>query len=189
VVGHARGVQTTSGSGADRARRAARRSFLAGERLDVGRLADELGVNRATLYRWVGTRDELLVEVLWSLADRLFADLRAQTGGAGGDRVVAVVTGFVDRVISARGMQRFLAQEGELALRLLTRADRGFQPRLVGAVRALVAEEGLDDLPVDVDELAFVIVRILESYIYLDLLTGRPPQAERVEPVLRLLLR
>ena len=31
-------------------------------------LADELGVNRVTLYRWIGSRDRLLVEVIWSLA-------------------------------------------------------------------------------------------------------------------------
>jgi hypothetical protein len=92
-------------------------------------------------------------------------------------------------VISAPGMQRFLAQEGELALRLLTRADRGFQPRLIAAVRGLLVDEALDALPVDVDELAFVIVRLIESYTYLDLLTGQRPDAGRAEPVLRLLLR
>jgi AcrR family transcriptional regulator len=182
-------VEQRSGTGAERARQATRRNFLAGERLDVGRLADELGVNRATVYRWVGTRDELLVDVLWSLADELFSSIRRSTEGEGPDRVVAVLTAFLDQVISAPGMQRFLAQEGELAMRLLTRADRGFQPRLVASVRDLLVEEGLDTLPVDVGELAFVTVRIVESYTYLDLLTGQRPQAERAAPVLRLLLR
>jgi hypothetical protein len=28
--------------------------FLRGDRVDMGRLAQDLGVNRATLYRWVG---------------------------------------------------------------------------------------------------------------------------------------
>ena len=43
----------------------ARRRFLAAERIDMGAIAQELGVNRVTLYRWVGSRDRLLVEVLW----------------------------------------------------------------------------------------------------------------------------
>src|SRR4051794_6060825 len=63
----------------------ARRMFLGGQRVDMGVLARDLGVNRATLYRWVGSRDQLLVEVLWSLAtrtfDRLLADPPPSAGG------------------------------------------------------------------------------------------------------------
>jgi AcrR family transcriptional regulator len=51
----------------------ARRRFQAAERIDMGAIAQELGVNRVTLYRWVGSRDRLLVEVLWSLADATLA--------------------------------------------------------------------------------------------------------------------
>src|SRR5262245_25508423 len=47
---------------------AARRRFLRGERVDMNDLAREVGIGRATLYRWVGSRDQLLGEVLWSLA-------------------------------------------------------------------------------------------------------------------------
>lgn len=176
-------------SGAERATRLARDAFVAGERIDVGRLAEELGVNRVTLYRWIGTRDALLVEVLWSLAERLLTDVWTGCPGRGAERVVCVLTTFLDRLIAAPGMRRFLAQESELALRLLTRADRGFQPRLVAHIRQLLVEEGLDALPIDVDELAIVIVRIIETYAYLDLLVGQQPQARRAEPVLRLLLR
>ena len=45
------------------------------------------------------------------------------------------------------------------------------------------------DLPVDLHEVAYVIVRLIESYTYLDLITGEQPDARRAEPVLRLLLR
>ena len=53
----------------------ARRWFLAGQRIDMQLLADEIGVNRATLYRWVGNRDQFLAELLWSgyLPDRRVA--------------------------------------------------------------------------------------------------------------------
>ncbi len=50
--------------------RLARRKFLAAERIDMSALAEELGVNRVTLYRWVGSREQLLVEVIWSLGSR-----------------------------------------------------------------------------------------------------------------------
>ena len=34
-----------------------------------------------------------------------------------------------------------------------------------------------------------MIVRVIESYTYLDLITGERPEARRAEPILRLLLR
>jgi len=42
--------------------RLARRRWLAGERIDMGALARELGVSRATLYGWVGSREKLIGE-------------------------------------------------------------------------------------------------------------------------------
>jgi AcrR family transcriptional regulator len=48
----------------------ARKRFLQAERIDMSALADELGVNRVTLYRWVGSRDQLLVEIIWSLGSK-----------------------------------------------------------------------------------------------------------------------
>ena len=56
--------------------RLARRTFLAGERVDMPALARVLNVDRATVYRWVGSRDQLLTEILWSLIDPTIADLR-----------------------------------------------------------------------------------------------------------------
>jgi AcrR family transcriptional regulator len=172
--------------------RLARRRFRQAERVDMTALADELGINRVTLYRWVGSRDSLLVEVLWSLADRVLRWSADQPSRhTGGEWIVDVVTRFLDRVIADPGMQRFLVDEGELAMRLLTRADHHFQPRLTGAVHDLLlteAKRGNLDLRADLGEVAFAIVRIIESYTYLDLILGEKPSAERAEPIFRLLL-
>jgi AcrR family transcriptional regulator len=170
----------------------ARRKFLAAERIDMSALADELGVNRVTLYRWVGSREQLLVEVVWSLAQRTLEKNDRSVRATGAERVVRIVTRFLADVISNAGMRRWLADEGELAMRLLTRHDTDFQPRLIGAIQELLVEEtdaGRLDLPVDLHEVAYVIVRLIESYTYLDLITGEQPDARRAEPVLRLLLR
>ena len=172
--------------------RLARRKFLAAERIDMSALADELGVNRVTLYRWVGSREQLLVEVVWSLAQRTLEKVDRGVRATGGERVVRIVTRFLADVISNDGMRRWLADEGELAMRLLTRHDTDFQPRLIAAIEDILREEsdaGRLDLPVDLHEVAYVIVRLIESYTYLDLITGEEPDARRAEPVLRMLLR
>jgi AcrR family transcriptional regulator len=173
--------------------RLARRKFHAAERIDMTALADELGVNRVTLYRWVGSRERLLVEVVWTLARRTLDRAEAEVGGPRGpDRIAGIVTRFLEMVIGDRGMQRWLAEEGESAMRLLTRHETDFQPRLIAAIEGLLRAEtasGGLDLPVDPHELAYVIVRLIESYTYLDLITGEQPEAGRAEPILRMLLR
>jgi len=168
--------------------RLARRRWLAGERVDMSAMAAELDVNRVTLYRWVGSRETLLVEIIWGLAERTLAAVEEETGGLGPERVVEVVTRFTEVVIANPGMQRWLGEEGELAMRLLTRSDRGFQPRLIGYVEALLEREQVE-LAADRREIAYVIVRLIESYTYLDLILGERPDARRAEPILRLLLR
>ena len=155
-------------------------------------LAADLGVSRVTLYRWVGSRDRLLVEIIWSLARRTLDNIEAEADDGGPERIVRVVTRFLEDVIANPGMQRWLAEEGESAMRLLTRGESGFQPRLIDAMHDLLSEQadaGALDLPVDLREVAYVIVRLIESYTYLDLITGEEPDARRAEPILRLLLR
>src|SRR5215210_3223755 len=135
----------------------ARRRFLAAERVDMSALADELQINRVTLYRWVGSREQLLVEILWSLTTRNLEIVRAEVRQTGAERVVEVVMGFLENVIDNRGMQRLLGEEGELAMRLLTLRDSGFQPRLIGAFEELLREEadaGRLDLPADLHDVA-----------------------------------
>lgn len=168
----------------------ARRTFLTGLRVDMGVLARDLGVNRATLYRWVGSRDQLLTEILWSLMRRT-ADrqLAAETGGAG--RAARVIDGLIRAVIGNAGMSRFIESEGELALRLLTTRASDFQARLVELVHGLIADDLAGgrlrtDLPVA--DLAFVVVRVMESYIYMGLITGERPDPERAARVVRALL-
>jgi AcrR family transcriptional regulator len=169
----------------------ARKRFQACERVDMSGLAEELGVSRVTLYRWVGSRDALLVEVIWSLARRTLDNIEADVEATGSERLVQVVTRFLDDVITNPGMKRWLSEEGESAMRLLTRHETGFQPRLIEAVQDMLQEEtdaGRLDLPADLHEVAYVIVRLIESYTYLDLITGEQPDARRAEPILRLLL-
>jgi AcrR family transcriptional regulator len=172
--------------------RLARRKFLAAERVNMSALANQLGVNRVTLYRWVGSREQLLVEVVWSLGAQTLANVDRAVRAKGAERIVQVITRFLEEVISNQGLGRWVAEEGGLAIRLLTSHDTDFQPRLVAAIEELLQEEsdaGRLDLPVSLHEAAYVIVRLIESCTYLDFITGEQPDARWAEPILRLLLR
>jgi AcrR family transcriptional regulator len=169
----------------------ARRVFLARQRVDMGVLARDLGVNRATLYRWVGSRDQLLTEILWSLmrrtADRL---LDKETGEPG--RAARVIDGLLRAVIGNAGMQQFIEAEGDLALRLLTTRASDFQARLLDLIHSLIAhdlEHGQLCTELPADDLTFVVVRIMESYIYIGLITGERPDPDRAGRVIAALLR
>jgi AcrR family transcriptional regulator len=171
---------------------AARRRFLAGERVDMIGLAEELGVNRVTLYRWVGSREQLLVEVVWSLTEVSLRRAAERARGEGPARLVALLTELLAEAIGSPGVRRWVAEEGEAAMRLLARPEAGFQPRLVAAVEDLLREEAARAgvaLPAEPRELAGMVVRLIESWTYLDLVTGEPLDARRAEPLLRLLLR
>ena len=189
------GSETARPSALD-AFRLARRTFLAGDRVDMQALARTLNVDRATLYRWVGSREQLLAEVLWSLIDptivRLRRAHRAQPAHPGQQSpAAAVITGTVRSIIANEGMQRFLDREGDLALRLLTTRASDFETRLIALIGEFVSAEaaaGRLSAAVPMDDLPYLLVRVMESYIYLGLITGEHPDPDRAARVINALL-
>ena len=62
---------------------AARRHYVDGERVDMRAIAADLGVGRATLYRWFGSRERLLGEVIARETEGYFAHVRTRVRGRG----------------------------------------------------------------------------------------------------------
>jgi AcrR family transcriptional regulator len=169
---------------------AARRRFAAGDRIDMQGLADELGINRVTLYRWVGSREQLITEVLWSATEHSFASYRR--AGGDGPRAAAALTTFVRDVNSHPGMRQLLRDEAAMALNLLTSISGEYQQRYLRLIRELIDEDraaGLVSTEIPLDDLAYAAVRITESYIHTRMIIGEQPDASRAEAVLRVLLR
>jgi AcrR family transcriptional regulator len=171
--------------------RLARRTMLDGQRLDMQALAAGVGVNRVTLYRWVGSREQLIVEVLWSLTERTVLGLWAEADGRPGPRVPQVLSGWVRATIENPGIRRFLHGESEFAMRLLTLKSGGYQPRLFALVRDLITADltaGRAESALPVEDLAFTAVRICESYVYLPAITGEQPDPDALGRVLAVLI-
>jgi hypothetical protein len=185
----------TRPSGALTAFKLARRQFLEGKRIDMGALAAQVGVNRVTLYRWVGRREDLLLRVLWALTEQNLATqyaVAARNGETGRGRIPAIMARYVRDILSHHGFRTFLAEEGELAMRLGTVPERGLHPRLVRYVELLLREDvelGVRDECVPPQDLAFAAVRIVESFVYSTRITGEDPDPDRPIRILNVLLR
>jgi AcrR family transcriptional regulator len=172
---------------ADDARELASRSFLAGERLDMGALAAELGVNRVTLYRWVGSKELLLGDVISALGRGAVLAAHAQIGGSGAEHVARVIQRCVEQIHAFEPMRAFLARDTEYALRVLTSAQSTVHRSSVAVVQEILEQE-IADPPVPVADLAYVIVRIGDSFLYRDQIIGEEPDVARVGQLTHLLL-
>lgn len=121
---------------------AAMRRFLERRRVDMRSLAVELGMGRATLYRRVGSRDQLLGQVLWQLTQRsLQRAVKHAEGRRGADRILAVIGNFLAGVIEQPSLRHFLAAEPEAALRILTSKHGVVQPGVRAHLEGLLQEE------------------------------------------------
>ena len=171
--------------------RLARAKFLAGERLDMQQLAAELAVNRATLYRWVGSKELLLGEVISSLSIAAQKRARAEIEGSGPAYVAAVTEQVLAGILTNEPMQRFLGHDPAYALRVLTSKESTVQRRGIEATRELLEEQvelGALNTPAHLEDLAYVIMRIGESFVYSDVITGTEPDVKKAGQMVRLLL-
>jgi AcrR family transcriptional regulator len=151
-----------------------------------------LEISRATLFRWVGNRDQLLGEILWSITEDVFESRSKAVQGSGADRVAGVVGAFVRTVNGAPAFREFLRREPERALRILTTKASVIQSRTITKLEELLEEEvrtGELDPPLPVADLAYLIVRIAESFIYTDVITGGEPDAAKAHAAISALLR
>src|SRR5216110_380062 len=63
---------------------AALHRYLRGRRVDIQAIAAELGLGRATVHRWFGTREALIGEVVVRASAPVLDEARAKAGGTGG---------------------------------------------------------------------------------------------------------
>jgi len=172
--------------------RAAKRMFLASGSLEMRALARQLGVGRATLYRWNGGREELLSEVLLSLDLANLARAEADVTTEPGPRRFCDVHDLHLRRVSGNvSLRNFVRAEPETALRVLLDANGrvhiGVTRALADFIRRQEAASGWS-APLGPDGLAAVVSRLSEAFIYGDLIARAFPDAATPDAVLRMML-
>jgi AcrR family transcriptional regulator len=172
--------------------RAAVKAFVDGPRLDMGRLAAQLGVSKATLYRWTGSREQLIGEVLSHLSERTFDEALAATAGLDGtERMVALTRHFLSEVVAFEPLRRFLRNETPLAFRVLTARGSVVPETTSGRLTEILqteAEQGSLSLRAPAPDIAYAIMRVGEGFIYSDPVAELEPDIDAAIGIVRLLL-
>ncbi len=155
-------------------------------------LANELGISRATLYRWTGSREQLLGDVAFSLSDAIFEQAKRDTIDLSGpERLLSVFRRHVDALVGARALEAFLRNETHVALRILTGRGGPVQARTVARLADLYREEeraGNFRPRADPDTLAYAVVRVTEGFIYNDAIVSVEPAVDQAASIVALLL-
>jgi AcrR family transcriptional regulator len=158
--------------------------------LDMSALATSLGIGRATLYRWVGNREDLLGKVLADAAERTFRAAARGVPGGGADYVVDVLGRFVAAVLAERPLQVFVRREPLLFIRLSTTSG-AIESRVTDLVADLLEQEataGRLILTLPAKALAGAVVRICDAHVYASFLGGREADVDTALDVVSLLL-
>jgi AcrR family transcriptional regulator len=160
--------------------------YRAGQRVDLTVVASTLGLGRATIYRWFGSREAVLGEVIARELELLVDRHRKAVGRRGATGLLEVFDRINRSLSSATALRRLLEQETGSAMRLLTSSDGIVPPRAVACVRELIAAEaatGAYDPPADPGTLAYAIVRLAEAFLYHDAAIGIRGDYERLRAV------
>ena len=165
--------------------------YLEGQRVDITVVAARLGLGRATIYRWFGSRDALLGEVVARQLELLVARKRAEVRRRGAAGLLEVLDLVNQTLTRSRAVRRLLEQERDSAMRLFTSSAGVVEPRAVTCVQALIEEEVVAsgyEPPAEPATLAYALVHLRHAFLWNDATSGVRGDYERLREVQAALL-
>ncbi|MGW4636726.1 QsdR family transcriptional regulator [Nocardia sp. NPDC004415] len=165
--------------------------FLDGKRLDVNAIAAQLGVGRASIYRWYGSREGLLGAAIARQLERTVAYADRHSSATGSARLTEIMNRTIHLLVQNDALRTYFDNESTAALRLITRSDGRVHQTAVATVEDLIerAEEHGYTPPIDRATLAYAVVRLWEAFLYNDAVAGFRGDVERLQIVQTTLLR
>jgi AcrR family transcriptional regulator len=160
--------------------------YLRGRRVDVQAIAAELGLGRATIYRWFGSREKLIGEVIIGATEPVLDEARKGLSGKGGPGLLDTFDRFNRALADAPALRAFVEQERDAALRIIASGAGLVQPRMVELIAGLITEEaeaGTYKPPVEPATLGYAIVRLAEAFLFNDAVAGIRGDVDRLREV------
>jgi AcrR family transcriptional regulator len=160
--------------------------YLRGQRVDVQAIASELGLGRATIYRWFGSREKLIGEVIVRATEPVLAEARAGLAGKGGPGLLDTFDRFNRALADAPALRAFVEQERDASLRIIASGGGVVQPRIVELITALIIEEveaGTYEAPIEPSVLGFAIVKLAQAFLFSDAVVGIRGDVDRLRQV------
>jgi AcrR family transcriptional regulator len=166
--------------------------FQSGERVEVNAIAAQLGLSRASIYRWFGSRDGLLGSALAREIDRIVGRADRVCRSRGAQRVMDVLNTTTHWLAEDDSLRRYFDNESTAALRMITRGDGMVHQAAVATVESLIRRAEEQDgyhPPLDRSTLAYAVVRLWEAFLYNDAAAGFRGDVRRLRAVQAALLR
>jgi AcrR family transcriptional regulator len=160
--------------------------YLRGRRVDVQAIAAELGLGRATIYRWFGSREKLLGEVIIRATEPVLTECRKGLAGKGGPGLLKTFDRFNRSLADAPALRAFMEQEHDAALRIIASGAGIVQPRIVELITGLIAEEvdrGTYEPPMEPSVLGYAIVKLAQAFLFNDAVVGIRGDVDRLREV------
>jgi AcrR family transcriptional regulator len=166
----------------------ARAAFVAEERVELATLAVTIDVSQATLYRWFGSREQLIDRVLGLLTDEFTSDAKAEVEGDGDERILDFIRRVMTLTVGFGPVRTLIAKEPQLALRLLLGEGEAVHRGLVRALRDVIAESRSPEQARALESEIDTIVQVGTALQWATLAVGDEPQLGRVMDIARALL-
>ena len=160
--------------------------YLRGQRVDVRAIAAELGLGRTTIYRWFGSREGLIGEVLVRAAEPLLDEARAEAERNGRRTPARHLRPLQPQPRGGSGpapLRRAGARGGAAHHHL----GRGHRAAAASSPTSEVIEDevraGSYEPPVEPATLGYAIVRLAEAFLFNEAAAGMRGDVDRLRDV------
>lgn len=156
------------------------------ERVDMARIAQDLGVGRSTLYRWVGGREALMDRVMDHASLTLAQSSRRRVRGKGLDRVVSAVRVYLEATTNYEPLRSLAHREPRLALQVVLNPDGVFAANTRAGLKFQIDK----DLPgVSVSEETLDVINYTNlAMVWAAIAGGFHPRIDRAMTIVRTLI-
>jgi AcrR family transcriptional regulator len=166
----------------------AQATFVSGVRVEIATVASQLGISAPTLYRWYGTREQLLDKVLERVTNEFLAVALTEIEGDGDERVLDFIRRMMTITIAFEPGVTFIRREPQLALRLVVGNAGAVHRSLERALRAVIGETRSAEAAAALEEQVGVVIQVCTGLQWTAVAIGDDPNVEGAVAIVRSVL-